>query len=46
MYQAEQKINQSWFLLTLVILSLVVGVSNESVPNPTQQKIRGCSRLA
>ncbi len=39
MYRVEQKINQSWFLLTLVILSLVVGVSNESVPNPTQEKI-------
>ncbi|HQU98730.1 MAG TPA: hypothetical protein PLV19_03790 [Nitrosomonas sp.] len=38
MYHAEQKINQSWFLLSLVILSLVIGVSNESVPNSTQEK--------
>ncbi|MCC8996880.1 MAG: hypothetical protein LM517_07505 [Nitrosomonas sp.] len=39
MYYANKKINQNWSLMMLIIFALIVGVSNESVPNSTQERI-------
>lgn len=39
MYYTNKKINQNWSLMMLIILALIVGVSNESVPNSTQERI-------